>query len=166
MNYSDAIAKLRIEQDAQWWETHYPGEPPGNYIIAKEVGGALAEGFGDRISFDTFDNCREWGLTFTAGDWTFCCYEHRNSDQIHIEGNLTDCIETWGPYGNCGKYDTIFHADWQEYQAITRALTLLLIAAAANLLSSRDDAIAFAGGEHAPRGGAYSERATRDAVSR
>ena len=35
-----------------------------------------------------FHNRRENGLTFTAldTDWTFCVYEHRNSDQIIING--------------------------------------------------------------------------------
>lgn len=141
MNYGEAIAQLRDEHEIDYWEARYPDEPTENFVIAKEVGGALAEGFGNRISFDTFDNCREWGLTFTAGGWTFCCYEHRNSDEIHIEGRPTVPIQEWGPYGGDDKYDTMFHAGWEQYQTITKALTYVIEAALIREINNRADAI-------------------------
>ena len=173
VNYSDAIAKLESEQTCDWSKTEgwiVDPEDDGlatNYVIAKEVGGALAEGVGNRISFGTFDNCREWGLTFEAGDWTFCCYEHRNSDQIHIEGNLTDCIETWGPYGGADKFDTMFSAGWQKYQVITAALSRVIVTALAGELESREQAIRILRSDQSVTVDQvpYVNRRTRDGVN-
>jgi hypothetical protein len=41
------------------------------------------------ITIGTFTNCREVGLTFAVlekKNFTFCVYEHRNSDSIIING--------------------------------------------------------------------------------
>lgn len=142
MSYGDAMAQLRKEQS--WTDKYEDDEEVGevsNLAIAREVGGALAEGFRDRITFGTFDNCREWGLTFTAGDWTFCCFEHRNSDQICIEGCLTADMESYGPYGCEDKYSMMFEARYEEYEVITRALTYALDAALRGELVDRKLAI-------------------------
>lgn len=147
MNYSGAIKQLESEQTCDWSKDPdwiFDPNDDGlstNYVIAKEVGGALAEGFGDRIEFGTFDNCREWGLTFTAGDWTFCCFEHRNSDQIMVEGCPTAELKTWGPYGCDTKWDMMWHAGWKQYQTVTQALTYAINAALAGDLMDRSHAI-------------------------
>jgi len=104
LSYSEAIGQLEADH----------GPAGRNVTIAREVGGALAEGFGDRITFGTFDNCREYGLTFTAGEWTFCCFEHRNSDQIMVEGCPTSEMKEWGPYGCPDKYSKIGRASCRE----------------------------------------------------
>ncbi len=48
----------------------------------------------------TFDNCREYGYTYTLKDidCTFCIYEHRNSDIIVINGCENHLIKPYGPY--------------------------------------------------------------------
>ncbi|OBY33442.1 hypothetical protein [Mycolicibacter kumamotonensis] len=148
MNYSDAIAQLRVDQNLPYWEEMYPDEPIRQYIIAKEVGGALAEGFGDRIDFGVFDNCREWGLTFTAGGWTFCCYEHRNSDEIHIEGCPSDQVQPYGPYGGESKYDTLFHAASQQYQVVTKTLVRMIEAALRGEITDRESVVALVNDGH------------------
>jgi len=145
MNYSDAIAQLRVDQNLPYWEEKYPDEPIRQYIIAKEVGGALAEAFRDGIDFGTFDNCREWGLTFTVGDWTFCCYEHRNSDEVHIEGCPTDQTEPFGPYGGESKYDTLFRSEPEQYQTVTKVLVRIIEAARRGEISDRKSVVALIG---------------------
>lgn len=133
LTYSEAMALLKSAHPA-WDNAELEIDEPGvtwptNVDIAREVGGALAEGFGDRITFGTFDNCREYGLTFTAGDWTFCCFEHRNSDQIMVEGCPTAEMKEWGPYGCEDKYSMMWHASDGQYQAVTRALSRVLLVA-------------------------------------
>lgn len=144
--YSKALDQLRREQDFYG----YPEDEHANMVIAKEVGGALAEGFGDKIDFGTFDNCREWGLTFTAGNWQFCCYEHRNSDDIHIEGCKLENRQTWGPYGGTDKYRTLFRTSYGDYQAVTAALAAVLrvalIPGPGGILLNRATVMALMGG--------------------
>lgn len=145
LSYSEAIAQLEAANPA-WDNSELCIDEPGitwpaNVEIAREVGGALAEGFGDRITFGTFDNCREYGLTFTAGDWTFCCFEHRNSDQIYAEGCPTVEMKEWGPYGCEDKWSMMWWADHEQYQTVTRALSAVLLAAMSGPLT-RPEAIA------------------------
>lgn len=133
LSYSEAIAQLEAANPAYPWselDIDKPGVTwPTNVEIAREVGGALAEGFGDRITFGTFDNCREYGLTFTAGDWTFCCFEHRNSDQIYVEGCPTAEMKEWGPYGCEDKWSMMWWTSYEQYQIVTRTLSAVLLAA-------------------------------------
>jgi hypothetical protein len=70
------------------------------------------------LDFGTFDNCREYGVTVSVGGWTFAVYEHRNSDNICIEGCPTDQVKEYGPYGTDDKYDVLFEADYSgQYTA-------------------------------------------------
>lgn len=80
-----------------------------NVKLGAEVGYYLADwlGTGRYPTVGLFDNCREYGLTFESGGWTFCVYEHRNSDSICIEGCPTDEVKSYGPYGGVDNYDTI-----------------------------------------------------------
>jgi hypothetical protein len=66
------------------------------------------------IRIGAFTNCRECGLTFivsnenTGEHFTYCIYEHRNSDQIIINGKES-MIDMAGdlPYMEGTKYDYI-----------------------------------------------------------
>ncbi|OBG32386.1 hypothetical protein [Mycolicibacter heraklionensis] len=149
LTYSEAIANLEISnppfQNSELGIDETGVTWPTNVEIARAVGGALAEGLGRRITFGTFDNCREYGLTFTAGDWTFCCFEHRNSDQIMVEGCPTAEMKEWGPYGCYDKYSMMWHASDGHYQSVTRALSAVLVAALNGPLT-RLEAIAILGG--------------------
>ena len=76
-----------------------------NFRIAAEIDAYID--FPDGTEFGTFNNCREYGVTYSRNGWTFAAYEHRNSDEIHIEGCPTDEMPAYGPYGGEGKYDTL-----------------------------------------------------------
>ncbi len=97
-----------------------------NITISRIVGDIVDKATEGAIDFGTFDNCREYGVTFTYGLWTFCVYEHRNSDEIHIEGCPTAEIQTYGPYGGVSKSDTLFSARFEEYGVIATKLLAML----------------------------------------
>jgi len=84
------------------------------------------------IMVGCFANQREVGLTFYPAarndqhlnhSKTFCIYEHRNSDQIILNG-ADGMISSNGelPYKSDSKYDYIGSADYQEYDEITDLL--------------------------------------------
>jgi len=87
---------------------------------------------GYTIYVGCFTNCREVGLTFYPS-WkndkylnnskTFCVYEHRNSDQIIINGK-DGCISWNGdlPYKMGGKWDYLASAGYKEYDKATDLL--------------------------------------------
>lgn len=130
LTFDEAINALIQQQYESRVKNHLPGWPlptiaqvaleTPNIRIAYEVFGE--SGLGDLRyddyykpdddgvrprKFGVFDNCREYGLTVRAGDWTFCVYEHRNSDSICIEGCPTSEAPFYGPYGGEDKYDTL-----------------------------------------------------------
>lgn len=74
------------------------------------------------VEFGVFDNYREYGLTASINGWTFCAYEHRNSDAICIEGCPTGQVESYGPYGGEDKYDVLFSTSWMQYWEARKAL--------------------------------------------
>jgi hypothetical protein len=76
----------------------------------------------DAVEFGTFENCREYGLTVTVGNWTFCAYEHRNSDALCIEGCPTGEAKDYGPYGGEDKYDVLFSTNHGRYYEARKAL--------------------------------------------
>lgn len=74
------------------------------------------------IDVGTFTNCRECGLTFkimkTGGkSFTWCVYEHRNSDQIIVNGR-EGYISMNGelPYKADSKYDYLNSFDYGNYE--------------------------------------------------
>lgn len=69
----------------------------------------------DMFDFGTFENCREYGVTVTVAGWTFAAYEHRNSDNICVEGCPTGEVKEYGPYGGEDKYDVLSYANWKQY---------------------------------------------------
>lgn len=116
----------------------WSGEGGGQFGIAREVGLRVASVMGEFVSYDVFDNCREHGLTFAAlgpdllPAWTFSVYEHRNSDQICIQGCRTDEVKSYGtwPDEEVGKYDVLHSSDWMDYDSAATALIALLEAVA------------------------------------
>ena len=82
------------------------------------------------IEIGTFDNCREYGNTYRAigadQDYTFCVYEHRNSDAIYINGCHTDEIKSYGPYSGDDKWFS--HASFrydEHYKAAQKLMCFL-----------------------------------------
>ncbi|QHJ86411.1 hypothetical protein SEA_KUWABARA_75 [Gordonia phage Kuwabara] len=125
MILQSAIDKHRAEQDAEsWWSDDWgPLDDFAPYAMARTVGALVAGEFGELVSWDTFDNCREHGLTVrTPGGWTFCWYEHRNSDTIHIEGCPSTEVQSFGPYGGESKYDTLAEFWPETYDAVAVCL--------------------------------------------
>jgi hypothetical protein len=115
-----------LETREEFLSVEYQGEG-SQFDIAREVGLRVAKEMGELVSFGVFDNCREHGITVTsAGGWTFCVYEHRNSDEINIEGCPTGEIQEWGPYGGENKYDTLYSTCWMDYDGAAKAMITLL----------------------------------------
>ena len=115
-----------------------------NVRIAVEVfgeSGLLDEFFQeeDKLDFGVFENCREYGVTVTVGGWTFAAYEHRNSDDICIEGTRTDDVKPYGPYGTDDKYDVLFSARWKQYHEAAKAISAIARHALTNPDATRDD---------------------------
>jgi hypothetical protein len=115
-----------------------------NVRIAVEVFGesGLGDEFyqeEDKLDFGTFENCREYGLTVTVGGWTFAAYEHRNSDDICIEGTRTADVKPYGPYGTDDKYDVLFSARWKQYHEAATAISAIARHVLANPDATRDD---------------------------
>ena len=88
--------------------------------------------FAYEIMVGCFTNCREVGLTFYPiylngrmldESKTFCIYEHRNSDQIIIngkEGYITGSGEL--PYMSDSKWDYLASAECENYDVATDLL--------------------------------------------
>jgi hypothetical protein len=97
-----------------------------NIRIAATVGNDLVSDLlftiNDELEFGAFDNGREYGLTVTAGGWTFAVYEHRNSDDICVEGCPTADVQPHGPYGGSDKYDVLYSTRWRNYEGASAAL--------------------------------------------
>ena len=83
------------------------------------------------IEVGTFDNCREYGNTYRVvdakQDYTFCVYEHRNSDNICINGCPTDEMKSYGPYSGGTKWDWYFSASYDEFYKVAAELHQMLI---------------------------------------
>ncbi|ANA86475.1 hypothetical protein BH762_gp043 [Gordonia phage OneUp] len=113
----------------EWLDPEFQGEG-GQVDIAREVGTRVAAEMGEFVSFGVFNNCREHGITVSnAYGWTFCFYEHRNSDFICIEGCPTAEIKSWGPYSDTDKWDILGQANWKEYDSAARQVIAVLNAA-------------------------------------
>ena len=114
-----------------------------NARISYEVfGEALLDEFYDEqelLDFGTFDNCREYGVTVTVGGWTFAAYEHRNSDDICVEGCPTAEVTPYGPYGGEDKYDVLFSARRRRYHEAADALKVFARAVLDNPTISRSE---------------------------
>jgi hypothetical protein len=83
-----------------------------------------------RVNVGTFTNCSECGLTFMVMEkksFTWCIYEHRNSDSIIINGkegyiSLNDEL----PYKAGNKYDYLASFSYNEYYEAAEKLKELI----------------------------------------
>ena len=86
------------------------------------------------VSVGCFTNCREVGLTYQVHtkdykkSFTFCTYEHRNSDQIIINGK-DGYISLNGelPYIADSKWQYLDVASYGEYQIASDKLADLIL---------------------------------------
>ena len=90
------------------------------------------------VSYGTFDNLREHGLTVSYHGWTFCVYEHRNSDAICVEGCPDSEVQPYGPYGGADKYDVLFDTKYRDYEGAAKFLTAAMRFVKNNPLAKRD----------------------------
>lgn len=83
------------------------------------------------VEVKKFDNCREYGFTFRAiggkQDITFSVYEHRNSDQIIINGCMTEDVATFGAYNGSSKYDYLESFAYHEHYRVAEELAEKLL---------------------------------------
>lgn len=91
-----------------------------NFHIAGQMDDLLE--WPEGTQFGTFNNCREYGVTYSINGWTFCVYEHRNSDEMHLEGCPTDQVQSYGPYGGEDKYATLGRVGPGEFHALAEML--------------------------------------------
>ena len=134
MKLTDALDKLRAEQPRMAPCEPGTGCPPK--CCGEDVNVAAGRIAGERVlaqlgpewaDFDTFDNCREYGLTFTVPGWQFAIYEHRNSDELCLQGCPAALVQPYGPYGGTrDKYDVLARAEYGEFDAIAAALVAAL----------------------------------------
>lgn len=142
MKFSDALTALIDENVFRTRDETAAGDK--NVRIAYEVFGEPGlsdEFYGEEhlLDFGTFQNCREYGLTVTVGGWTFCAYEHRNSDDICIEGCPTADVQEYGPYGSEDKHDVLFSARWKQYHEAADAMARITRHVLANPSTTRAD---------------------------
>jgi len=82
------------------------------------------------VSVGTFTNCRECGLTFMVMEkksFTWCIYEHRNSDSIIINGK-EGYISLNGelPYQEGTKWDYLGSFSYNQYYEASEKLKELI----------------------------------------
>lgn len=75
----------------------------------------------------TFTNCRECWYTYMVSkgekNFTFCTYEHRNSDDIIINGKEWRISWNWDlPYISDSKWAYLWSAYYKEYDRATDIL--------------------------------------------
>ncbi len=140
MKFSQALSALIDEEhDRRLGYHRLPGEDAPtrdetalsstNIRISASVMGELNALFSGRtvvLDFGTFYNCREYGMTVTVGGWTFAVYEHRNTDDICIEGCPTAEVKDHGPYGGDDKYDVLHYARYNEHYESARFLNAIV----------------------------------------
>lgn len=82
------------------------------------------------ITVGTFTNCRECGLTFMVmgkKSFTWCIYEHRNSDGIIINGKEGYiCLNGELPYIGNSKYEYLAEFKYNQHYEVARKLTELI----------------------------------------
>lgn len=81
------------------------------------------------VTIGTFTNCRECGLTFRVsgnketGSFTWCVYEHRNSDQIIVNGKPGYvCLNGELPYRDGTKWDYLQAFSPGDYENVAEYL--------------------------------------------
>ena len=81
---------------------------------------------GKSLEIIPFDNCREHGYMYhVAGgkqDLVFSVYEHRNSDDLIINGGFTSNIKPRGIYNGGSKWDYLNNFKYNEHYAVAKKL--------------------------------------------
>ena len=85
-----------------------------------------------QIEVSEFDNCREYGFQYRVlngkQDVSFTVYEHRNSDNIIINGCKTEDVQPYGAYLKGGsKWDYLACFGYEEYNKVTDQLFKFLV---------------------------------------
>ena len=84
------------------------------------------------ITIGTFTNCRECGLTFRImkkqKSFTWCIYEHRNSDRIIINGKEGYiCMNGELPYAKRTKWDYLESFSYNQHYECAKKLAEMFI---------------------------------------
>lgn len=81
---------------------------------------------GKSLEIIPFDNCREYGYMYhiVGGkqDLVFSVYEHRNSDEMIINGGFTSNIKPHGIYNGGSKWDYLNNFMYNEHYAVAKRL--------------------------------------------
>lgn len=81
---------------------------------------------GEQLEIKKFNNCRESGYMYrvinSKQDITFSVYEHRNSDEIIINGGFTSNIKPHGIYNGGSKWDYLNNFMYNEHYAVAKRL--------------------------------------------
>lgn len=83
------------------------------------------------VSVGTFTNCRECGYTFKVMEkgrsFTWCVYEHRNSDEIIINGKIGYIgINGDLPYNSDNKWDYLHSFSYDQHKECAEKLAELI----------------------------------------
>jgi hypothetical protein len=153
MKFPDALTALIDQAHTHHRTRDETAAGDSNVRIAYEVfgeSGLSDEFYGEEglLDFGTFENCREYGVTVTVGGWTFAAYEHRNSDDICLEGCPAGEVRDFGPYGSDDKHDVLFSAKWKQYHEVAGALTRATRHVLANPAATRADVRAATKGKN------------------
>ena len=101
--------------------------------IAKDDDYKFWEAENPALEIGEFDNCRETGFTYSLlggkQDMVFCIYEHRNSDNIIINGCLRGDVKEHGPYNGSTKYDYLRNFGCDDYNGCAEQLAVFLLSA-------------------------------------
>ena len=81
---------------------------------------------GEQLEIKEFNNCRESGYVYrvinSKQDITFSVYEHRNSDEMIINGGFTSNIKPHGIYNGGSKWDYLNNFKYNEHYAVAKKL--------------------------------------------
>lgn len=85
---------------------------------------------GEELEIKEFDNCRESGYMYrvlgSKQDITFSVYEHRNSDDIIINGCFTKDVQPYGAY-NGDKWDYLNNFGYDQHYNVASKLSQYLV---------------------------------------
>ena len=81
---------------------------------------------GKSLEIFPFDNCREFGYMYHViggeQDLTFSVYEHRNSDEIIINGCETSDVKSYGAYNGNSKYSYLKNFSFDQHYQVAKQL--------------------------------------------
>ena len=81
---------------------------------------------GKSLEIIPFDNCREFGYMYHIiggeQDLVFSVYEHRNSDEIIINGCKTSNVKPYGAYNGDSKYSYLKNFSFDQHYQVAEQL--------------------------------------------